>query len=116
MKTLINRTLASAVVGIAAGFALNASADTLEVTHVTTTQDGLQQAAVSYDDLDLSTAKGQETMYFRISAAAEQVCGSTERHEAGGLGQARENKACYERAVSEAMAQLNATQVATINK
>ncbi len=38
MKNVINRTLASAVIGIAAGFALNASAENYEVTQVTSTQ------------------------------------------------------------------------------
>ena len=116
MNNVINRTLASAVIGIAAGFALNASAESLEVTHVTTTQEGLQQATISYEDLDLSTSKGQEAMYFRISAAAEQVCGSKNPRDAGGITQATENKVCYERAVSEAMSQLNATQVASISE
>ncbi len=116
MKNVINRTLASAVIGIAAGFALNASAENYEVTQVTSTQEGLQQAAISYADLDLSSAKGQETMYFRISAAAEKVCGSSNPREAGGITQATENKVCYERAMSEAMSQLNASQVATINE
>lgn len=116
MKNVINRTLASAVIGIAAGFAMTASAGDFEVTQVTTTQDGLQQAAISYDDLDLSTARGQETMYFRISAAAEQVCGSSNPRDAGGITQATENKVCYERAMSEAMSQMNASQVATINE
>ena len=41
MNKVINRTLASAVIGIAAGFALNASAESLEVIQVTTTQEGL---------------------------------------------------------------------------
>ena len=116
MKNVINRTLASAVIGIAAGFALNASAENFEVTQVTTTQEGLQQATISYDDLDLSTSKGQEAMYFRISAAAEQVCGSKNPRDAGGITQATENKVCYERAVSEAMSQLSATQVASISE
>ncbi len=116
MKNVINRTLASAVIGFAAGFALNASAENYEVTQVTSTQEGLQQAAISYADLDLSSAKGQETMYFRISAAAEKVCGSSNPREAGGITQATENKVCYERAMSEAMSQLNASQVATINE
>jgi len=116
MKNVINRTLASAVLGIAAGVALNASAENFEVTQVTTTQEGLQQAAISYDDLDLSTSKGQEAMYFRISAAAEQVCGARNPRDAGGITQATENKVCYERAMSEAMSQLNASQVASITE
>jgi UrcA family protein len=114
MKKVINRTLASAVIGIAAGFALNASAETIEVTQVTTSQEGLQQATISYDDLDLSSARGQEAMYFRISAAADQVCGSRNPREAGGITQATENKVCYKRAMSEAMSQLNASQVAAV--
>ena len=116
MKTIINRTLASAVIGIAAGVALNASAENYEVTQVTTSQEGLQKASVSYADLDLTTARGQETMYFRISAAAEQVCGSKNPRDAGGITQATENKLCFERAMSEAMSQLSASQVAAINE
>ena len=116
MKTVINRTLAAAAIGIAAGFTLSASAESFEVTKVTTTQEGLQQARVSYDDLNLNTVKGQEAIFFRISAAAEKVCGPRNPREAGGIGQATENKLCYRRAVSEAMSQLNASQVATINR
>ena len=116
MKNVINRTLASAVIGIAAGVALNASAETYETTQVTTTVDGLQQAAVSHADLDLTTVRGQETLYFRISAAAEQVCGSSNPRDAGGMTQATENKVCFQRAMSEAMAQINADQVAAISE
>ena len=116
MKNVINRTLASAVIGIAAGVALNASAEDYDVTQVTTTVDGLQQAVVKHADLNLASVKGQKTLHFRINAAAQQVCGSSNPRVAGGLAQAIDNKACYERAVSEAMAQLNASQVATINE
>lgn len=114
MKTnVINRTLAAAVIGIAAGVSLNASADIYGETVVTTSAEGLQQVTVAYDDLDLTSAKAQETLHFRISRAAEKVCGPTNPRAAGGITQATENRQCYESAVSDAMSQMTASQVAS---
>ncbi|GHD38472.1 hypothetical protein GCM10007053_29140 [Halioglobus pacificus] len=116
MKNVIRKTVAFAVLGISAGVAMTASAENYETTRVTTTAEGLQQAAIGHNDLDLTTVRGQEALYFRISEAAEQVCGSSHPNDAGGITQATENKICYQRVMSEAMAQLNANQVATINE
>ena len=110
---VINKTLAAAVIGIAAGFSLNASADVYGETVVTTSAEGLQQVAVSYDDLDLSSAKAQETLHYRISRAAEKVCGPTNPRAAGSITQATENKQCFESAMSDAMSQMTTSQVAS---
>ena len=112
MKNVINRTLASAVIGIAAGFALNATAATLETTRVTTSMEGIREAAVSYSDLDLTSTNGREALEARIARAAEQVCGSKHARKAGGVRFAAENKRCFDRAVDQAMAQLPVNQVA----
>ena len=37
-----------------------------------------ESVAVAYDDLDLSTAQGQETLEHRIDKAAKEVCGFNE--------------------------------------
>ena len=112
MKNIIHRTLASAVIGIAAGFAMTAGASTLETTRVTTSMDGIREAAVSYSDLDLSSASGREALEARITRAAEQVCGSKHARKAGGARFAAENKRCIDKAVDQAMAQISTNQVA----
>ena len=68
---------------------------------------------VSYEDLDLTSPKAQETLYYRISRAAEQVCGPTNLREAGGLARAVRNADCYEAAVFEAMAAVSLPTVAS---
>lgn len=113
---VISKTLVSAVIGLTAGVALNASADTYGETLVTTSAEGLQQITVAYDDLDLSSARAQETLHYRISRAAEAVCGPTNPRAAGGITQATENKQCYEAAMSDAMSQMTASQVASTAK
>ncbi|WP_116367523.1 UrcA family protein [Parahaliea mediterranea] len=68
---------------------------------------------VNFDDLDLSSSKGQQSLYYRISAAARNVCGSGDYRITGHLGSAADNEACYKRAVNDAMSQVNAGQVAS---
>ncbi|GAB3274496.1 UrcA family protein [Parahaliea aestuarii] len=69
--------------------------------------------AVSYDDLDISSSEGMQTLHYRISAAARDVCGSNDHRITGHLSAAVDNQACYERAVNEALSQINAGQVAS---
>ena len=73
----------------------------------------VRSQTVSYDDLDLSSSQGQESLYYRVSAAARSVCGSSDYRITGHLATAAENEACYERAVNEALSQINAGQVAS---
>lgn len=74
--------------------------------------DGARAVTVSLADLNLASAEGQEAMYYRLSGAAERVCGSQDYRTAGSPKLAAENRACYERALSDALAQASATALA----
>jgi len=111
----MSKLLSAAVIAVAAGTAMNASAAAYDETYVTTTTEGLRQVTVSYDDLDLKTDRGQEALHYRIVNAADTVCGSRNPREAGGARQVSDNKACFKRAVSEGKAQTSNSQVATIS-
>ena len=65
--------------------------------------------AVSYAELDLSKSAGAEVLYDRLQRAAEKVCGVHERSSSlYHVAIAAEKKACYEEALSRAVAQIDA--------
>ena len=109
----MSKLLSAAVIVVAAGTVMNANA--YDETYVTTSSEGLRQVTVSYDDLNLKTDRGQETLYFRMVQAADAVCGPRNPREAGGARQVSENKSCFKRAVSEGMEQTSNSQVVTIS-
>ena len=111
----MSKLLSAAVIAVAAGAAMNASAAPYDETYVTTTSEGLRQVTVSYDDLNLKTDRGQETLYFRMVQAADAVCGSRNPRVAGGARQVSENKSCFKRAINEGMLQTSLSAVATIS-
>ena len=111
----MTKLLSAAVIAVAAGTAINASAAGYDETYVTTTSEGLRQITVSYDDLNLKTDRGQETLHYRMVQAADAVCGSRNPREAGGARQVSDNKACFKRAISEGKSQTANSQVAVIS-
>lgn len=114
MKAFRNSTMAIAVVGLLAGAALPASAESVtEVTADRLTE--VVEITVSYADLNLDTAAGQETLQNRIASAARQACGSGRYREIGDLRAATRQKECFESAMAQAMSEVSAAQVAGIN-
>jgi UrcA family protein len=86
---------------------LDASAD--EATGVVIQGTEVRQKSVAYEDLNLSTQRGVETLYRRISNAAEQVCGV----EAGRMpiALAAPAKACKRQSIARAVEQVNLPQL-----
>jgi UrcA family protein len=68
---------------------------------------GRAAVQVSYADLDLSNKVGLATLYARLKSASEAVCGSRSLRAAGSLEQLRENKRCFESALSKAIARID---------
>jgi UrcA family protein len=67
---------------------------------------GVAQGAevpVRYQDLNLNTDVGVKALHQRIQAAANRVCGEVDGRD---LAVARAHKACVERAVADAVAQV----------
>jgi UrcA family protein len=60
---------------------------------------------VRYSDLDVSTAKGAKTLYLRIRYAAETLC------ESAATWGKKEGEACVNKAVNDAVARVNASQL-----
>lgn len=69
-----------------------------------------ETAAVTYDDLDLTTKEGQKELDLRIEKAARDVCGLNEK-QVGSMLPTREAKAC----VKDARKQIE-KRVASITK
>jgi UrcA family protein len=89
------------------------------ITEVTATSLGQHsQVTVNVADLNLATPEGQQALHYRLSRAAEKVCGSANLRRAGSAGQAARNGDCHEqalsRAVSEVMSQAGTATVASI--
>ena len=112
----IAKVLCGAVIGIAAGVSMAASADGYGETYVSTTAEGLRTVNVSYADLDLTHATGRDTLEHRISQAAKKVCGSSNLRVAGSLRQASENKSCYRDTMAQSLSQVSAPQIAAIGE
>jgi UrcA family protein len=68
---------------------------------------------VSYADLDLSKRAGAEAMYQRLRMAAERVCpGAGTR----ALPQIMQQKACVQRAIAEAVAEVSAPGLTLVHR
>jgi len=120
-NSTISKILGTAVIGLVASASVMANpAFNTETSYgetvVTTTAEGLRTATVSYADLDLSTAKAQETLHYRLSYAAHKVCGSSDRSDAGSLGQASKNRSCYNSAMDGAMSNISNGQIAIVSR
>ena len=113
MKKIQTAAVTAAFIAFA-GMGMQANAE--DVTEVTAESYGNhEQRVVNYADLDLTSVEGQEALHYRISRAAEQVCGSTDMRQAGGLAQAARNQDCYEESLSRALSQVNNSAVASAN-
>lgn len=112
----VTKTICAAVFGITAGMSGMAMAGSYNETVVTTSPEGLRTATVSYADLDLNNVSARESLRFRISSAAEKVCGSKDRKLAGSLAQASKNRSCYNSAMDEAMRSISNGQVAVVSR
>ena len=114
MKTIRHTAIAVAAFCAAAGTTFQAQAN--EVTEVVTSSARApQQLAVNFGDLDLSSAKGQEVLYYRLSRAAEAVCGSDNVRITGSVSQATRNASCHDEALSRALSEVHRTAVASTN-
>ena len=111
MKALRTTTMAVGIFGLLATAALPAGAESVtEVTATAIAQPA--QVTVSFEDLDLTTARGQETLHYRIASAAREVCGSNDLRRVGNLQIVNRNQTCYEESLSRAMSAIPAAQVA----
>ena len=112
MKSLRTYTLAAACIIAGTAFQANAGSIT-EVTANAVTDK--QEATVDFTDLDLSSPQGQEALHYRLSRAAEQVCGPSDVRKAGSVAQAARNASCYKESLSRALSDVNTSAVATTN-
>jgi UrcA family protein len=73
----------------------------------------IKSVAVSYAELDLSKAAGAEVLYDRLQRAAAKVCGVHDRSSSMfyALNAAKKQKACYDDALSRAVAKIDAPLV-----
>jgi len=71
------------------------------------TPDDVRTETVKFQDLNLNSEAGVETLYQRIKAAARRVCTDSE----GGLSSAYAAQRCEEKAESRAVLDVNAPQL-----
>jgi UrcA family protein len=112
----VTKTICAAVFTITAGMSGMAMADSYNETVVTTSAEGFRTTTVSYADLDLNNTDAREILHFRISHAAEKVCGSVNRNLAGSLAQAGKNRSCHNNAMDEAMHSISNGQIAVVSR
>ena len=72
------------------------------VASTDTGPDAAPHAAVEYDDLNLTSKKGQDAFERRLRKAAKKVCG-LDRHNTGSRQANRNARECYNQAMAKAM-------------
>jgi UrcA family protein len=68
---------------------------------------------VRYADLDLNTPKGVETLYERLRAAAQEVCG---RREARAVFYVAAARACYDEALATAVSRVESEPLNALHR
>lgn len=110
-KFAIKGTLSAAAVALSLGMVMNAKAEQVGETLVQGT--AMPSETISFSRAELSTEASRAALEYRIREAAEQVCGSVSYRQAGNLGEYTKRKDCYDQAVSQAMSQIGADQIAS---
>jgi UrcA family protein len=88
-----------------------ATALTANLASATTVDDEARQTVVHYSDLDLSRPEDARRLYVRIRSAAHVVC---ENFRSADLQRAQIYKRCMDKAVADAVAKVQSTQVAAV--
>ena len=113
MKALRTLATTTAVVGLLAGTALQASAQSTTEVTAKRLQDQ-RSVAVNFADLNLDSPEGQEVLYNRIARAADEVCGPRSTRRAGSLAQASRNRTCYKETISRSMSKISSSALAAV--
>lgn len=114
MKTIRNTVIATAIVGIFAGAAMHASAQSTTEVFGASMATKVEKT-VNIADLNLNSAAGQEVLHRRLSRAAEQICGPTDYRRAGGLAESNRNRECAKQTLSRSLSKVYAAAVASTN-
>ena len=77
------------------------------------TPDGPPSVRVRYGDLNLASEQGARTLHARLAAAARQVC-APNGFETRNLQAYSAQRSCATRAISDAVQQVQATQMASV--
>ena len=112
MKNQAIKTILS-VAAMTAVVTNNAAAATVGETLVK--GQALPEQRVSFHRSQLATKEGRAVIERRIERAAESVCGSQDFREVGSLSIVARNRECYDGAVAQAMSQVSAQSVASID-
>jgi UrcA family protein len=86
-------------------------AGSLGVAQAATPAAGVPQVAVSYGDLDVSTADGARELYKRLARAAKEVC---PYRDARALSEVEANQRCRDAAIARAVREVNSPQLVAL--
>jgi UrcA family protein len=81
------------------------------VTQAAGSGDNVPKQEVTYQDLNLNSNDGIHLLYKRIQGAANKVCGEVDVRDLQGM---RVNKACVNRAISQAVAAVNSPMLTRV--
>jgi UrcA family protein len=110
-SSIARRYAVVAIATLAAGLAVN-HAGAAEPTQAPT-------VVVRYADLDLSRPKDAQRLYYRLYAAAQKVCRASGLGSGGGmedLARLRQFHDCLDRALTNAVTDVNSSQVTAIQQ
>lgn len=115
-KVAIKSVLTVAVLGVAAGLSLAASAGQWDETVVQGHSMNDKSVSISYSAADAATPEGRALLEARIEQAARDICGPSDLHLAGSLATAARNDECFEQTVDDALSQIGANSVAHVGE
>ena len=106
-------TILAASATFALGLSAASQAERYDETVVQAAPDSTRSLVVRYHPAELQSAEGKSRIEREIKLAAKEVCGPQSMRAAGSLSILRHNKACYDKAMASASAQMTESQVAT---
>ncbi len=95
------KTIAAASLVCGVAFTANAENN----SDIIVNQQGVRSVEVSFDDLNLSSAAGQQTLANRVHVAVRKVCGYTSARQT--LAEMQDYRACTIKAADNALAGLD---------
>ena len=115
-KVAIKSIITAAVLGVAAGVSVAASASQWDETVIQGRTFDEQAIRISYSAAHAATPEGRAVLEARIEQAAREICGPSDLHLAGSLATAARNDACFEDTVDAALSQIGAGSLAQVGE
>lgn len=101
--------------GLAVLLALFCSIPIVATAAIKTNDEAQRTVSVATADLNLAEQQGVSVLFRRLQRAADQVCGSRNRNEAGSLKQRQLNQRCYTETLSKSVRDIGNAELSELH-